>query len=205
MGGQITGVYHRKSFMALKPNGERLEKITYFPMHTLTEINISQTDIEDLGGVNAFALEPGTISQYNFTFLGKETIDGLGLFVFDVAPKIMPDPKSKLRFFQGRIWVDDRDLMIVRSKGKGVPEDKNVKYPIVDTWRENVDGKYWFPTYATSDDELVFETGTSVKLKILVKYADYTKGTTNVIVLDEDTEVIEDDSKPPPPPPAKKP
>ncbi len=209
MGGQITGVYHRQSFMALRPGGERYEKITYFPMHTLTEISISQTDIEDLGGVNAFALEPETVSQYNFAFVGKEKIDDLNLYVFDVAPKIMPDPKSKERFFLGRIWVDDRDLMIVKSKGKGVPEDKNAKYPVVETWRENIEGKYWFPAYATSDDELVFESGRAVKLKVRVKYTDYTKGTTNVIVLDEDVaEVPEEKPKSDsnlPPPPLKKP
>jgi hypothetical protein len=102
----------------------------------------------------------------------------------------MPDPKSKERFFLGRIWVDDRDLMIVKSKGKGVPEDKNAKYPVVETWRENVDGKYWFPAYATSDDELVFDSGRSSKLRMRVKYTDYTKGTTDVIVLDEDVEEL---------------
>ncbi len=210
MGGQITGVYHRQSFMALKEDGERLEKITYFPMSTITEVQISNTDIEDLGGVNAFALEPEMIPQYNFTFIGKEKIDELNLYVFDVAPKVMPDPKSKERFFLGRIWVDDRDLMIVKSKGKGVPEDKNAKYPVVETWRENVDGKYWFPAYATSDDELVFDSGQSVKLRVRVKYTDYTKGTVKIIILDDDTEEVREEPKndsglPPPPPPVKKP
>lgn len=213
MGGQITGVYHRKSFMALNPSGERMEKITYFPMSTITEVAITNTDIEDLGGVNAFALEPEMVPQYNFAFIGKEKIDDLNLYVFDVSPKIMPKPDTKLRFFQGRIWVDDKDLMIVKSKGKGVPEGKNAKYPVVETWRENVEGKYWFPSYALSDDELIFDSGQSVKMKVRVKYTDYTKGNVDVIVLEDDVEEEEpkpetpkNDSKvPPPPPPAKKP
>lgn len=214
MGGQVTGVYHRKSFMALKPNGERMEKITYFPMSTIKEMNITQTDIEDLGGVNAFALEPEMLPLYNFTFIGKEKIDELNLYVFDVMPKVMPKSDSKQRYFQGRIWVDDRDLMIVKSKGKGYPEDKNNKYPVVETWRENVGGKYWFPSYASSDDELNFENS-SVKLKLRVKYTDYTKGNVDIIILDDDgsEEVQEEpkqetpkaDSTLPPPPPAKKP
>ncbi|MGI9055447.1 MAG: hypothetical protein ACR2F2_06555 [Pyrinomonadaceae bacterium] len=210
MGGQITGVYHRQSFMALKKDGERFERITYFPMSTVTDVQITTTDIEDLGGVNAFALEPESVPLYNFNFIGKEKIDDLSLYVFDVSPKVMPSPKSKVRLFQGRIWIDDRDLMIVKSKGKGVPEDKNAKYPVVETWRENVEGKYWFPAFASSDDELVFDNGQSVKMRIRVKYTDYTKGTTDVIVLDDDTEEIpeapKNDSKlPPPPPPVKKP
>ena len=212
MGGQITGVYHRQSFMALKKDGERFEKITYFPMSTVTDVQITTTDIEDLGGVNAFALEPEMVPQYNFTFLGKEKIDDLNLYVFDVMPKVKPDSKSKLRYFQGRIWVDDRDLMIVKSKGKGFPEDKNNKYPVVETWRENVEGKYWFPAFASSDDELVFENGSSVKLRMRVKYTDYTKGNVDITILDDDTEEVPEvqekpksDSKLPPPPPVKKP
>ena len=131
-----------------------------------------------------------------------------------LSPKVKPDSKSKLRYFQGRIWVDDRDLMIVKSKGKGFPEDKNNKYPVVETWRENVEGKYWFPAYATSDDELVFENGSSVKLRMRVKYTDYTKGNVDITILDDDTEEVPDvqekpksDSKlpPPPPPSVKKP
>lgn len=213
MGGQITGVYHRKSFMALTASGERKEKITYFPMSTIQEITITNTDIEDLGGVNAFALEPEMIPQYNFTSLGKEKIDDLNLYVFDVAPKVMPKADSKQRFFLGRIWVDDRDLIIVKSKGKGIPEDKNAKYPVVETWRENVEGKYWFPSYASSDDELVFESGQSVKMKVRVKYTDYTKGNVDIIVLDDDgSEEVQEQPKPETPksdskvpPPVKKP
>lgn len=214
MGGQITGVYQRKSFMALTPSGERIEKITYFPMSTVTEITITNTDIEDLGGVNAFALEPEMVPQYSFTFIGKEKIDELNLYVFDVSPKVMPKPDTKLRYFQGRIWVDDKDLMIVKAKGKGVPEGKNAKYPVVETWRENVEGKYWFPSYATSDDELVFDSGNSVKMKVRVRYSDYTKGNVDIIVLDDDgseeikeepkSETPKTDSKVPPPP-VKKP
>lgn len=214
MGGQITGVYHRKSFMALKPTGERIEKITYFPISTITEMQITPTDIEDLGGVNAFALEAEMIPQYNFTLIGKEKVDDLNLYVFDVMPKVAPDSKSKLRYFQGRIWVDDRDLVIVKSKGKGFPEDKNNKYPIVETWRENVEGKFWFPSYASSDDELVFDSGQSVKLKLRIKYTEYTKGNVNITIEDDDGSAeikVETKQDAPkgnsklPPPPVKKP
>jgi hypothetical protein len=213
MGGQVTGVYQRRSFMALKKNGERFERITYFPMSTIKEVQITSTDIEDLGGVNAFALEPEAAPKYNFTYLGKEKIDDLNLYVFDVAPKVMPGPKSKERFFIGRIWVDDRDLMIVKSKGKGIPEDKQSKYPVVETWRENVEGKYWFPAYATSDDELVFDSGQTVRLRMRVKYTDYTKGNVEITIEDDTGEEpveLEPEEKLnenglPPPPPAKKP
>src|SRR5689334_10845687 len=84
MGGQITGTYHRESFMALTQSGERIEKILFFPVSTLTEVTFTPEDLEDLGGVNPFALEPSAINDYNFSYVGKEKIDDLNLYVFDV-------------------------------------------------------------------------------------------------------------------------
>jgi len=205
MGGQITGMFRRDSFMNLTNNGDRFEKILFAPMPTLTEINITPQDLEDLGGINPFALEPSTVPQYNFSYVGKEKIDDLNLYVFDVAPKVLPNPKkSKLRLFSGRVWVDDRDLQIVKSKGKAVPEDKNNKYPVVETWRENIDGKYWFPAFSSSDDELVFDSGQSVKLRMRVKYTDYKQGNSDVKILDDEETVVET-PKPKPTPTPKKP
>ncbi len=146
MGGQVTGEYHRVSLFTFDDLGNRFEKINFFPMPTLTEMSITAQDLEDLGGVNPFALEASKINAYNFKYVGKEKIDELDLYVFDVGPKIMPDPKKvKERMFQGRIWVDQNDLQIVKARGKGVPEDKNNKYATFETYREQIDGKYWFP------------------------------------------------------------
>ena len=184
MGGQVTGTYRRDSFMTFSSDGARFERVTFAPISTLTEINVTPQDLEDLGGVNPFALEPRNISQYNFTYLGKEKIDELNLHVFEVTPKVIPDHKSGIRLFSGRVWVDDEDLMIVKSKGKAVPETKNDKYPVVETWRENVDGKYWFPSYSYANDQLVFDSGQVVKLRMTVKYTDYKLGRTDVIIGD---------------------
>lgn len=204
MGGQITGSYHRESFMSLSEDGRRFEKILRFPISTLKEIGVTAEDLEDLGGVNPFALEPSAVPQYNFTYLGKEKIDELDLLVFEVTPKVMPDPKkTKLRLFTGRIWIDERDLMIVKSKGKAVPETKQNKFPIVETWRENVDGKFWFPSFSKSDDEIVFDSGQVVKLRIRVKYTDYRQGRSDVKVLEEPEE--ETPKPAATPAPAKKP
>ena len=187
IGGNITGTYRRDSDMTFAGDGSRIEKITFFPVSTLTEISVTPEDLEDLGGVNPFALEPSTISMYDFNYIGKEKIDELDLYVFDVTPKAIPDPKkTKLRLFTGRVWVDDQDMMIVKSKGKAVPETKENKFPVVETWRENIDGKYWFPSYASSDDELVFDSGQVVKLRMRVKYNNYKYGHTDVKIIGED-------------------
>ena len=204
MGGQISGIMRRDSFMALTPSGERIEKVTFNPVSTLPLGFVTAEDFEDLGGVTPFALEPSAINLYNFTYLGKEKIDELNLYVFEVSPKVMPDPKkSKIRLFTGRVWVDDTDLMIVKSKGKGVPETKNNKFPVVETWRENIDGKYWFPSFATSDDELLFDSGASVKLKLRVKFTEYAVGRTDVKIGDDEEEVKEETKPTPSPSPTK--
>ena len=179
MGGQVVGEYHRVSDFTFDDQGNRFEKINFFPMPTFP--GMTQEDLEDLGGVNPFALEAGRLSQYNFKFAGKERIDELDLYVFDVAPKVMPK-KSTERMFAGRVWVDDQDLQIVKSKGKGVPETKTNKFPVVETYRQQIDGKYWFPVYAYADDDIIFDNGSDLRLRMRVKYSDYVVGRGKVTI-----------------------
>ena len=181
MGGQVSGEYRRVSDFTFDDQGNRFEKINFFPMPTFP--GVTQEDLEDLGGVNPFALEAARIGLYNLKYVGKERIDELDLYVFDVAPKVTPDPKkAKERFFIGRIWVDDTDLQIVKSKGKAIPETKINKFPIVESYREQIDGKYWFPTYAYADDTLIFDSGESMRLRMQVKYTDYKVGRGKVTI-----------------------
>jgi TonB family protein len=172
MGGQVMGEYHRVSNFTFDDQGNRYEKISFFPMPSME--GITQEDIEDLGGVNPFALEPSKADLYNFRYVGKEKIDELNLYIFDVSPKIMPKPKKGDRLFSGRVWVDDQDLQIVKTKGKGVPETKQNKFPTVETYREHIDGRYWFPTYSYADEELIFDNGSSINVRMKVRYTDFT-------------------------------
>ncbi|MDQ1637069.1 MAG: hypothetical protein QOF62_408 [Pyrinomonadaceae bacterium] len=202
MGGQITGEYHRTSQFVFNDSNERFEKITFFPQPTLTEISVSQEDLEDLGGVQPFALEASKIGLYNFVYVGKERVDELDTYVFDVAPKVIPKKVSE-RFFQGRIWVDQQDVQIVKVKGKGVPEG-NQRFPIFETYRQQVDGHYWFPVYTYSDDQLDFPKGQSVHLRMLVRYTDYKRFRSKVRITDvENQEEIQ--AQPTPTPVPKKP
>ena len=205
IGGNITGTYRRDSFMTFTDSGKRFEKVLFAPISTLTELQITREDLEDLGGVNPFAVNPRKVNRYSFTYIGKQKIDELNLHVFDVRPRKLPKKVSD-RLFYGRIWVDDRDRMIVKSKGKGVPEGKQ-RFPIVETWRTNVDGKYWFPAYSYADEELVFDSGQVVRLRMKVTYEEYKRTRSDVIVLDDDVEVIDEptERKEGAPPPLPKP
>lgn len=204
MGGQVSGEYHRASSFVFDNKGNRFEKISFFPMSTLDGLEVTSEDIEDLGGIQPFALEASKINQYNFTYVGKEKIDELDLHVFDVAPKVIDQKKVKERFFKGRIWVDDQDLQIVKVRGKGVPEGKQ-RFPTFETYREQIDGKYWFPTYTFADDELVFDSGQAVRMKMRVRYMDYQRFRGSVRVFEDDGSPIPDAPEAKPTPAAPKP
>ena len=213
MGGQISGEYRRTSSFIFDDAGKRYEKILLFPVPTIQEVTITPEDLEDLGGVQAFALEASQLNQYDFSYVGKERIDELDLYVFDVTPKLLSDQKrvkaaikAGERYFQGRIWIDEQDLQIVKARGKGVPEGDQ-RFPVFETYRENIDGRYWFPTYAYADDELVFKGGQVVHLRMRIRYTDFEelKGKFRVI---EEGEPGEDDpgtTTPTPAPPAQSP
>ena len=197
MGGQITGEYHRVSFFTFDDQGTRYEKINYFPMPSFQ--GVTQEDLDDLGGIQPFALEPSKIPQYDFKYVGKDKIDELSLYVFDVSPKTIPDPKkSKERFFSGRIWVDDQDLQIVKTKGKGVPETKKNKFPTVETYREQIDGRYWFPTYSYADEELIFDNGEVLHIRMKVRYSDFELARAKVKIIEiDDPDAPKKEMKPP--------
>lgn len=197
MGGQITGEYHRVSLFTFDDQGNRYEKINYFPMPSFG--GVTQEDLDDLGGIQPFALEPSKIAQYDFKYVGKEKIDELNLYVFDVSPKVMPDPKkTKERFFLGRVWVEDQDYQIVKTKGKGVPETKKNKFPIVETYREQIDGRYWFPTYSYADEELIFENGEPLHLRLKVRYTDFAPARADVKIIEiDDPDAPKKEAKPP--------
>jgi hypothetical protein len=106
--------------------------------------------------------------------------------VFDIAPKLIEKGK---RYFQGRIWVDDQDFQIVKTNGKTVPDIRKKKgeenlFPSFTTWREQIDGKYWFPTYTLADDTLHFTTG-DIRIREVLHYEDYKRfGSSSKIIYD---------------------
>jgi hypothetical protein len=70
--------------------------------------------------------------------------------------------------------VDDRDMQIVKTFGKGVGlvDAKTNQFPQFETYRQQVDGKYWFPVYTHADDVLHFQN-MSQRIRMVVKYQNY--------------------------------
>jgi hypothetical protein len=156
------------------PEGKRMEKVVRAPVPTLQQILLTPEDEQDLRNVQPFVMTTDEIPDYQVDYIGREKVDEIGCYTFSVKPKKLTPGK---RYFEGQIWVDDRDLQIVKTYGKGVGElkrgsSKNQAFPRFETYREQIDGKYWFPTYTRADDTLHFKDN-NVRIRMVVKYQDY--------------------------------
>jgi len=136
----------------------------------LKSVHFTQEDIDIIENINPFSLTTKDLPLYNLKYAGKEKVDELNCHVFAVKPKSF---KRGHLYFEGRIWVDDADLQIVRTVGKAVPQGEQ-RFPEFETLRQIIDGKYWFPVYVHADDRLHFPD-TTVRLEETITYSDYKK------------------------------
>lgn len=170
--GAPRGRWEMVTDVIFSPEGKRTERVVYAPVATLRAIQLTPEDEQDLRQVQPFVLTTQEISNYWVRYLGKQMADEIPCFVFAVKPKKLQKGE---RYFQGIIWVDDRDLQIVKSYGRGVgllKKGVDNQFPKFETYREQIDGKYWFPTYTRADDTLAFQSGPQ-RIRMTVRYQDY--------------------------------
>jgi hypothetical protein len=156
--------------------GQPVRKVLLSPQ---ASIQMSPEDLDDLNTRATFTISTDELPIYDVVYAGQQKVDELHCYIFDVVPK-RQDPGK--RYFQGRIWVDDQDFQIVKNSGKSVPDIKITKkkklqenlFPKFTTWRQQIDNKFWFPTFSSADDTLHFNTG-DVRIKQLVKLTNYRK------------------------------
>ena len=170
---RVLGEYHVISNILFESPGRRTEKIVYAPQSTLRGIQITPQDLEDIRSIQPFVLTTDDLDLYDVNYLGKEQIDEIDNYVFEVSPKVIEEGE---RYFEGKIWVDDIDLQIVKTFGKAVPDiikdgQENL-FPRFETYREQIDGVFWFPTYTRAVDTLNFSSG-SKRIRQIIKYEDY--------------------------------
>jgi hypothetical protein len=172
-GDRVTGEWRQVWDVTFDSQGRRVEKVILAPQSTLTTIQLTPQDLEDFREIQPFVLTSDDIAKYNVKYLGKEMVDEIDCYVFDISPKTI---EKNQRYFQGQIWVDDKDLQIVKTYGKAVPDirtkgNENL-FPRFETYREQIDGKYWFPTYTRAVDTLQF-TGGAQRIRQVMKYENY--------------------------------
>jgi hypothetical protein len=168
--GQPGGSWEITSDIIFGPDKKRTEKVIYAPPVSLKNISLDPQDEQDLRDVQPFVLTTDDIGKYEIVYLGKQNVDEIPCYSFSVKPKKMVKGE---RYFQGTIWVDDRDFQIVKTYGKGVGiTSKDHQFPNFETYREQIDGKYWFPTYTRADDVLHFPNF-SQRIRMVVRYQNY--------------------------------
>lgn len=195
MDGKVDGEYQQVDDVSFDKTGRRQEKVVFAPENTLQRVTMSPADFQDIQQRLPFVLTSQDIGEYNVSYVGKQKIDDLDTYVFDVGPKVIEKNK---RYFQGRIWVDAQDLQIVVTNGKNVPDDtrkghEDLSPPFI-TYREQIDGKYWFPVYTKGEGILHFPSGSGylsndVHIREFVKYTDYKQFKSSVRILFNGEEV----------------
>ena len=108
------------------------------------------------------------------TYLNTEQIDEVDCYIFQVAPKTL-DRQHAL--FDGVIWVDQKYLEAVKTYGKWVTDlgpihPANLPFSIFETYRENVEGKYWFPDYSRSEDVYKLKDR-EINVRVTIKWTDF--------------------------------
>ena len=193
--GKVDGQYYEITDITFDPTGRRYEKVVFAPQNSLQRISMSPADFQDIEQRLPFVLTKEDVGQYDLTYVGKQKVDEVDTYVFEVKPKVIEKNK---RYFQGKIWVDQKDLQIVVTNGKNVPDDTRKGHedlsPPFTTYREQIDGKYWFPVYTRGEGILHFQGGSGylsqdVHIRETLKYTDYKQYHANVRVLFEGQDI----------------
>src|SRR6516165_293793 len=198
-GNTVDGEYRQVFDVTFDDQGHKVKNVVFAPQTSLVRIGMTQEDMDDIENRLPFVLTSDEIPEYNILYVGMQQEDELHCYVFDIAPKQIV---GKKRYFQGRVWVDDHDFQIVKTYGKTVPDICNNKpcsevkkrgdqenlFPKFTTWREQIDGRYWFPVYTKAEDDLHFNSG-DVRIREIVKYEDYKRFAAKSTILYEGKEV----------------
>jgi hypothetical protein len=192
---KVTGEWYEVDDVIFDSTGKRTERVVFAPENTLKQIILMPSDLHDLQHGYPFVLTKEDLPQYDVKYVGRQKVDEVDCYVFDVSPKTIEKNK---RYLDGRIWVDTTDLQIVVTNGRMVPDTDTRKssadlHPPFMTWRQQIDGHYWFPVYTKGEGFLHFTGGygymaQDVHLRETIKYSDYKRfgSTTRVFYGDQE-------------------
>jgi hypothetical protein len=197
--GRPDGEYHQVTDISFDPDGKREEHVVFAPQNTIERVIMTENDMKDIEDKLPFVLTEPELPEYDISYLGKQKVDDLDTFVFDVKPKTF---EKKKRYFQGTVWVDQQDNEIVLINGMTVPQDTRPGHadlsPPYTTYYQQIDGKYWFPTYTKAEGTLHFPAqhgalSQDTHVRTTVHYTDYKRFRTRVTIFSGDKVL---DSKP---------
>jgi len=182
------GEYKQVTDITFDDGGKRAEHVVFAPQNTIQRVIMTENDLKDIEQRLPFVLTTAQLPDYNLTYLGKQKVDELDTYVFGCEPKVLV---KNHRYLSGKVWVDQEDNEIVLVNGINVPQDTRKGHedlsPPFTTYYQQIDGKYWFPTYTKAEGVLHFQAqngalSQDVHMRTVVRYTDYKRFHTNVTV-----------------------
>jgi len=173
--GKPSGEFELVTQPSRDVDGKLFEKVVERPRSTLQHLYLRSEDLEGLQRIPAFPLTSSQLAKYELKYLGKEQVDEIDCYIFQAKPRMVERVKA---YFDGIVWVDAKYLEVVKTYGKWVTDQgdmhtmADLPFSLFETYRENVDGKYWFPNYARSDGTLNLK-GLEIPVRLVVKWTDF--------------------------------
>lgn len=170
--GSPAGDYAVISEVAPSSDGLRRVKVVNETASSLRRSTFSPDELDDLARLASLAFTPDLLGKYELTYAGRQPVDELMTYAFRVQPRKL---ERRVRYFEGVIWVDDHDFEIVRTFGRFISEvtpPDDVLFKMFEIYRENVDGKFRFPTYLRSDDSIKTKNG-EARIRLTIRWSGY--------------------------------
>src|SRR5260370_9336670 len=170
--GQSSGEFVLVTQRGSDAEGKPFEKVVEMPRSTVPHLFVRAEDLDGLQRIRSFPLTTSRLAKYDLKYLGKEQVDEVDCYIFQAKPKGVERVKA---YFDGILWVDAKYLEVVKTYGKWVTDQGDVRtiadlpFSLFETYRENVDGKYWFPSYSRSDDTMNVK-GLEIPVRIVIKW-----------------------------------
>jgi hypothetical protein len=155
-------------------DGKLYEKALAAPETSLQYLQFEPEDAQILTRIPAYPVVESQLSKYNVRYLNTEKVDEIDCYIFQVSPKTV---ERQHALFDGVIWVDQKYLEVVKTYGRWVTDlgalhPPTLPFDIFETYRENVDGKYWFPDYSRSDGVYKLKDH-EVPIRVTIKWTNF--------------------------------
>src|SRR5271168_337853 len=173
--GQPSGEMLRVTEVRPTSDGKVSVEVIEKPQSTLKHIFLEPEDLAALDRLPAYALTTSQLAKYDLKYLGKEQVDEIDCYIFQVKPRMLERMHG---YFDGIVWVDAKYVEVVKTYGRWVTDLGDMRpieqlpFSLFETYRENVDGKYWLPNYSRSDDTLHIKDG-DFPMRVTIKWTDF--------------------------------
>lgn len=172
--GKLSGQFVAELQARRGTDGTLYEKFISTPQSTLHFLKLEAEDVVALTRPPAYPVTTKQMAKYDLKYLGKEKVDEVDCYIFQVKPKSVERTHP---LFDGVIWADEKYLEVVKTYGKWVTDlgdehSPTLPFSVFETYRENVDGKYWIPNYMRSEDTLHLKDR-NVPIRVIIKWTDF--------------------------------